>query len=96
MERRKSEHFTDVLLRYLRQEGLETPLNEHRVIALWPEVAGDVAARLSEALYIRNQKLHVKVRSAVLRTELVMKRTRLVKELNARVKSQVVTNIMFE
>lgn len=100
MERRKSEEFTDVLLRYLRQSGLETPLNEHRVMAIWPEVAGEVvgevAARLSEASYIRNQTLHVRVRSAVLRQELVMQRTRLVRELNERVQAQVVTDISFE
>lgn len=45
MERRKSEQFTDVLYRYLRQEGLETPLNEHRIVSEWKEVAGPVAER---------------------------------------------------
>lgn len=96
MERRKSEQFTDVLYRYLRQEGLETPLNEHRIVSEWKEVAGPVAERFSEALYVRNQTLHVKVRSAVYRAELLMQKSNLVKALNDKVKAQVISNIVFE
>lgn len=95
MERRKEEAIGDVLLRYLRQSLLETPLNEHRLIQSWNEVAGKAAARLTTDVRIHNQKLYVKVQSATLRTELIMKRSELVKQLNAKVGAMLITDIVF-
>lgn len=94
MERRKEEAIGDVLLRYLRQSLLETPLNEHRLIQSWNEVAGKTAAQLTSNVSIHNQKLYVKVRSATLRTELMMKRSELVRQLNAKVGSNLITDII--
>ena len=34
----KSQPMRDVLLAFLRQEGLETPLLEYRITQAWPEV----------------------------------------------------------
>ena len=48
MERRKIENLTDVLHRFLRHEGLETPLNEHRAVDVWDEIVGPMVARCSK------------------------------------------------
>ena len=40
MKRRKAEPITSVVLRYLAQNSLLSPLNEYRLVASWPEVAG--------------------------------------------------------
>ncbi len=95
MERRKAEFFGNVMMRFLRQSGLESPLNEYRLLSSWGEVAGEVAQRYTQDVYIRNQCLYVKLRSAVLRAELMMKRTQLVEALNRRVGAQVITDIVF-
>ena len=95
MERRKEESIEKVLLRFLRQSQLETPLTEHRLIAAWGEVAGVAAERLTESLRVYNQTLYVKLRSAMLRNELSMKRSDLVKKLNAKVGVNVIVDIAF-
>lgn len=95
MERRKEEAIGDVLLRYLRQSLLETPLNEHRIIQSWNEVVGRAAAQLTTDVSIHNQKLYVRVRSSALRTELMMKRSELVRQLNAKVGTGLITDIIF-
>lgn len=95
MERRKEESIEKVLLRFLRQSQLETPLNEHRLIAAWGEVAGVAAERLTESMRVYNQTLYVKLRSAMLRNELSMKRSDLVKKLNAKVGVNVIVDIAF-
>lgn len=95
MERRKEESIEKVLLRFLRQSQLETPLNEHRLIVAWGEVAGVAAERLTESLRVYNQTLYVKLRSAMLRNELSMKRSDLVKKLNAKVGVNVIVDIAF-
>jgi len=82
-------------MRFLRETQLETPLNEYRVIQAWGTVAGPAAGRYTENLRIYNQKLFVKLRSAALRSELLMRRSELVKRLNDHVGAQTITDIVF-
>ena len=94
MERRKEESIGNVLLRYLRQSQLESPLNEFRILQSWNEIAGSTVAQLTQDIHIYNQKLYVKLRSATMRTELMMKRTELTRKLNQKVGAQVITDIV--
>lgn len=95
MERRKSEKLTNVLLRFMRESGLETPLNQYRLIEAWPEVAGAVVASYTQEVYIRNQTLYVRLGIPALRVNLLMLREQLVRQLNAKVKAFVITDIVF-
>lgn len=95
MKRNNTEQVGDVIRRLLRQEGLETPLNEYRLIDAWKDVVGAGIARYTTNLYIKNQVLYVHLSSSVLRQELAMSRTLLIRSLNAQVGSQVIVNIVF-
>lgn len=95
MERKNAENLTSIVLRFLRESGLETPLNEHRLIEAWGEVAGPAVARRTVELHIYNQVLYVKLTSPALRSELMMRRTQLAARLNAFVKANVISDIVF-
>ena len=77
-----------------REEGLETPLNEYRLVNGWSQVLGPTVKFYTKELYIRNQVLYVQVTSSVLRQELMMNRKTLVHRLNEHVGSQVITDIV--
>lgn len=77
-----------------REEGLETPLNEYRLINSWSQVLGSTVKYYTKELYIRNQVLYVQVTSSVLRQELMMNRKTLVHRLNEHVGAQVITDIV--
>ncbi len=94
MERRKSEAIGDVLQRFLRQEGLETPLAQYRLIQAWPQVTGKAVAEATTELYIKNQTLYARLTSAVLRSELMMQRQALAYALNQYVQAQVITDVV--
>ena len=94
MERRKSEAIGNVLQRFLREEGLETPLGQYRVIRCWPQVAGKAVANATTELYIKNQTLYARLTSAVLRSELMMQRQALAYALNQYVQAQVITDVV--
>lgn len=94
MERRKSEAIGNVLQRFLREEGLETPLAQYRVIQAWPQVAGKAVANATTELYIKNQTLYARLTSAVLRSELMMQRQALAYALNQYVQAQVITDVV--
>jgi len=94
MKKTDSEQVGGVILQYLREYGLETPLNEHRLIQAWDKVLGPSVARYTKELRIYNQVLFVTVSSAALRNELMMRRTELVARLNAQAGAQVITQIV--
>lgn len=95
MKRNNAEQIGKLIQSFLRQESLETPLNERRLINSWTEVLGPTIASYTRDLYIRNQVLYVHLTSAALRQELMMGRDLLVRNLNAHVGAQVITNIVF-
>lgn len=93
MERRKSELLDDVIMRFMRQSGLEMPLNQYRLIQSWADVAGELVAEQTKEIFIRNQTLYVRVTSPAMRANLMMNRTRLTSLLNKQVGADVITNI---
>ena len=95
MKRNNTEQVGDVIRRLIWQEGLETPLNEYRLVEAWKDVVGPVIARYTQNLYIKNQVLYVHLSSSVLRQELSMSRTLLIRNLNTHVGAQVIVNIVF-
>ncbi|MCR4769316.1 MAG: DUF721 domain-containing protein [Bacteroidaceae bacterium] len=95
MRRSKSESIGDIIKRYLRSEGLETPLNQRKLINSWSDVMGQAINKYTKEIYISNQTLYVKLSSPILRQELMMQRQSIVKRLNEAVKAQVITDIVF-
>ena len=79
-----------------REEGLETPLNEYRLIKAWSQVLGETVRHYTGDMYIRNQVLYVHVTSSVLRQELMMNRKIIVRRLNEYVRAQVITDIVLK
>ena len=95
MFRRDVQSIRDLTLRNLRQQGLETPLLQKRLVDAWPVVAGPVIARYTISAYIMNQTLFVRLSSPALRADLSMRRRDFVAQLNAQVGSQVIADIRF-
>ena len=95
MFKRNSTLIRDIILRNLREQGLETPLLQKRVIDSWPEVMGQLIANYTDDMYIRNQTLFVKLKNPALRSELSLQRQDIVRRLNGQVGSQVIADIRF-
>lgn len=95
MRRSNAESLGDIVRIFMRQEGLEAPYNEYKLIEAWSEVNGEGISRYTGDLFIKNQTLVVKILSPVVKNELFMRRTNLVKQLNDKVGAQVITDIRF-
>ena len=96
MKRNKAENIGQLIRQYLRQEGLETPLNEYRMVAAWREVMGEAIAKYTGDLFVKNQVLYVHLKSPALKAHLMMARATLVQRLNDHVGAQVIQNIIFQ
>lgn len=95
MFRRKVRSIADLLPEILRHEGLETPLQQRRLLSGWDAVVGPSVARYTGDKFIKNQTLYVKVLNPALRADLSMSRAILVRRLNEYVRAQVIADIRF-
>lgn len=92
MERRRSKPIGELLGNWLQQEGLATPLAEYRALRSWPEVSG--AEAFTREVRIYNQTFFVTLTSAAARANLSLRKTALIRALNAAAGAHVVADIV--
>ncbi len=85
----------DAISAFLKDNHLESKLNETRVIGAWEEVVGKLIARHTNQMQIKDRVLYVKVDSAALREELSFQRSKLVKKLNSAAGIEAIDDIKF-
>ena len=95
MFKRDVQSLADIVAQCLRHDGLETPLQQRRLIDSWGKVAGRAIEKYTGEKFIRNQTLFVKILNPALRADLSMMRERFVKNLNVEAGAQVSTDIKF-
>jgi len=96
MKRKYAIPLAQALINTLREEGLETPLSQQRIISKWPEIVGEGIAGYTSNLFIKNQILHVHVSSAPLRQELMSARQQLINSLNKVAGAHIIIDIRFQ
>lgn len=94
MLRKRESLLGDVLRAVLRQDGLETPLNEHRACEAWYEIMGPAITRYTKDVNVHGGTMYVEVTNAALRQELMMSRPVLVARINQHIGSQTVQQIV--
>lgn len=93
MFKREVKSINDILQQFLRKEGLETPLQQKRLIDAWDSVAGPMVARYTQEKFIKNQILFVKITNPALRQDLSMMRQQLTRRMNEVVGSSVISDM---
>ncbi|EGN56646.1 hypothetical protein PRBRB14_10640 [Hallella multisaccharivorax DSM 17128] len=93
MFRRNVRSLDDLLQQFIRDEGLETPLLQKRIMDAWEQVTGKMVADYTEEKHIKNQVLHVKITNPALRQDLSMMRSQLTRRLNEAVGGMVISDV---
>lgn len=85
VRKQETQALSDLLSEFLRDNNLEQPFLESKILEAWPTVLGPTVARYTGKMNITNGVLFVHVQSAPLRQELFNCRFQLVERLNAAV-----------
>ena len=93
MKRTDAQTLDSVLAEWIRENGLEKPLLEHRVVEQWGEILGKTIARYTRDIEMKDGMLRVRITNAALRQELFEQRFRLIQKLNDAVGGDVVKDI---
>jgi predicted nucleic acid-binding Zn ribbon protein len=95
MARNNDKPLKEAIEQLLNVYKLKRKFDETALIAAWPELMGKAVANRTSQLYIRDRKLFIKVESSVLKNELVMIRSEILKRMNERAGSKVLEEIVF-
>ena len=95
MFKRDVQSVKDLIMRTLREQGLETPLLEYRITQAWSEVMGQTISRYTKQVFVKESKLQVQITSAPLRQNLMMEHKRIAQKLNEHVGSYVISDVCF-
>ena len=94
MRRSKTEKIDQLIQQVLKENNLDGKLKEYELVTSWEKVIGKTVANATTDIYIRNRKLFVKVRSSVIRNELLMIKDGLRKALNREVQANIIDDII--
>ncbi len=95
MARNNDKPLKEAIEQLLNVYKLKRKFDETALIAAWPELMGRAVANRTSQLYIRERKLFIRVESSVLKNELVMIRSEILKRMNERAGSKVLEEIVF-
>lgn len=95
MRKKNTELLSDVIHQVLKEQHLDKPLNEKRLVDAWPLVLGTNIMKYTSGLMIQNRVLYVNLTSSVLRHDLFLSREEIKKSLNKQVGAEVIVDIVF-
>lgn len=94
MKRTNTVSIARVIGEVISEYKIGDKLKETRIIAAWPEVLGPLA-KPTDQLYVKNKVLFANLSSSVIRNELSMMRSSLIRSLNEKAGEEVITDIVF-
>lgn len=78
----------------LREMSIDRKLKEVNLVSKWEEMMGKAVANRTSQIYIRNRVLYIRVKSSVLKNELLMLRQDILNKLNENAGEQLVDEIV--
>lgn len=96
MRRSNVENINGLVSQLLKDLGIDHKLKEVRLINSWNELLGNNIARATSKLFIKNRVLFVYLTSAVVRNELMMLKSGIIKSLNDKVGEKIIDDIVFK
>lgn len=96
MRRKNTETIGEAIKEFFEENSFfKKKLAESRVISGWSQLLGTTIASYTTNIYLRNGVLFVHLSSSVLRSELMMAKEQLIKNLNQHAGMPVVNEIVF-
>ena len=95
VNRNNDKELKEVLEQLFKAYGWTEKMDGVKIINSWDKVVGGIIANHTTNLYVKNKILYVKLDSSVIRNELYMERTNLVKKLNDEIGKKVIDEIVF-
>ena len=94
MRRSNVQNINEVVNALLKEFKIDHKIKEVRLINSWNEALGNNVARATSKIFIKERVLFVYLKSSVVRNELMMLKTSIIKTLNDRAGESVIDDIV--
>ena len=81
--------------KFFKHHRLEGQFTEALIQSEWKNIAGVLIANHTQSIYLKGQKLYLKIDSAPLRNEMLMNKRQLVENINNSLGDEQVNQIIF-
>jgi hypothetical protein len=94
MRRSNVQNISEVVSELLKKFNIDHKIKEIRLINSWEEVLGKNVARVTTKIFIKNRVLFVYLQSPVVRNELMMLKSGILKALNDKAGELLIDDIV--
>jgi predicted nucleic acid-binding Zn ribbon protein len=94
MRRSNTQNIGEVIQEVLKELHIDEKLKEISIINAWDEVVGEKFAKYTDGIYVKNKVLFVHLKSPIVRSELAMHKSALIKGLNEKAGSRVIEEVV--
>ncbi len=95
MKRSESEPLKEVLSKYIKVIGGEQKIRQIRLMKNWEQLMGKNINEQTQSIYFKNNIIYLKIRSSVVKHELYMMKTELIKHLVQNIDKIEIKDIVF-
>jgi len=95
MRKKNTQKLSDVIQAFVKEKNLQKKFDEIDVISSWEKILGKTVSSYTERVSLYNGILFVKMKSPVVKNELMMMKEDIKKRLNEEAGSEAVKKIVF-
>jgi predicted nucleic acid-binding Zn ribbon protein len=85
-----------VIKEYLKEKKFDRKLAEVDAVNSWESIIGRQIARSTSSIYIKNETLFVHLKSSIIRQELLMMRSDIIRTINRNAGFDLIKNIVLK
>jgi hypothetical protein len=94
MRRSNAQNIGEVLTELLRELQIDSKIKEVGIVNAWSEVLGTKIEKSTSKIFVKNRVLFVYLKSPVVRNELMMLKSSIIKALNEKVGESIIDDIV--
>lgn len=95
MSKSNTQSLGEVIREFLKTHHLEGKIDETKLLNAWEDVVGNLIAKHTQKLYIKNKVLFAKVDSSVIKHEMMFAKEKIISSLNKATGKAVIKDICF-
>jgi predicted nucleic acid-binding Zn ribbon protein len=96
MRRTEIQSLGSVIKEYLKENNFDRKLAEVEIINSWESIIGKPIARSTASIFIKDSTLHLHLKSSIVRNELLMMRSDIIRAINERAGFEIIKAIVLK
>jgi predicted nucleic acid-binding Zn ribbon protein len=96
MRRTEIQSLGSVIQEYLKENKFDKKLAEVEIVSSWESIIGKQIARATSSIFIKDGTLHLHMKSSIVRNELLMMRSDIIRVINQRAGFEIIKAIVLK